>query len=219
MALSGRTDRGVHAKNQILAFSTDKPDLAIRALNGQLPPDIWVNAWTEVPDSFYPRYDVRDRTYRYYYSTKPSDIPRMSQAARLFLGKHDFRCFARIEPGKSPIKTIDRIEITVDDDGCRLEITAQSFLWHMVRCIAASLLQVSEGTMSYADIDRYLSANCTQTRSNRPPLMVYILWDVRADLDWHKISGAFCKDPKNCSRFRAPSTFLWTIYSLLLPAR
>jgi len=217
MALSGRTDRGVHAKNQILAFSTDKPDLAIRALNGQLPPDIWVNAWTEVPDSFYPRYDVRDRTYRYYYSTKPSDIPRMSQAARLFLGKHDFRCFARIEPGKSPIKTIDRIEITVDDDGCRLEITAQSFLWHMVRCIAASLLQVSEGTMSYADIDRYLSANCTNKVKPAPPHGL-ILWDVRADLDWHKIVAPSAKIRK-IVQDSEHLHLLGTIYSLLLPAR
>jgi tRNA pseudouridine38-40 synthase len=217
LALSGRTDRGVHAKCQILAFSTQNPDLAVRALNGQLPPDIWVTAWAYVPDSFYPRYDVINRTYRYYFSRPPSDIRAMRDAAGLFLGTHDFRCFARIEPGKSPIKTIDLVAIVSDDDGCRLEVTAQSFLWHMVRCMAGSICLVSEGKMSMRDLMKYLSGVCKNKVKPAPPDGL-ILWDVQADLDWHEIPASGLK-VKRIIRQSEELHLLGRVYSLLLPGR
>ena len=65
---AGRTDRGVHARGQVIAFSTEFPDRAIKALNIQLPPDIWCTAYSEVLPAFHPRYDARSRTYRYYFS-------------------------------------------------------------------------------------------------------------------------------------------------------
>ncbi|MCA1916924.1 tRNA pseudouridine(38-40) synthase TruA [Methanospirillum hungatei] len=217
LALSGRTDRGVHAKCQILAFSTSHPDLAVRALNGQLPPDIWVTDWAQVPDSFYPRYDVINRTYRYYFSRPPSDLRAMSDAAGLFLGTHDFRCFARIEPGKSPVKTIDLITVVSDEDGCRLIVTAQSFLWHMVRCIAGSLFQVSEGEMTMRDLAQYLSGACKNKVKPAPPDGL-ILWDVQADLDWHEIPVQGLK-VKRIVRQSEELHLLGTVYSLLVPGR
>ncbi|ABD42102.1 tRNA pseudouridine synthase A [Methanospirillum hungatei JF-1] len=217
LALSGRTDRGVHAKCQILALSTHNPDLAVRALNGQLPPDIWVSAWAYAPESFYPRYDVIIRTYRYYFSRPPSDINAMRDAAGLFLGTHDFRCFARIEPGKSPVKTIDRIEVISDENGCRLEVTAQSFLWHMVRCMAGSLYQVSEGEMAIRDLTQYLKGECKNKVKPAPPEGL-ILWDVQADLDWHEIPAPGLK-VKRIARQSEELHLLGTVYSLLLPGR
>ncbi|HOJ95458.1 MAG TPA: tRNA pseudouridine(38-40) synthase TruA [Methanospirillum sp.] len=214
VALSGRTDRGVHARCQILALSTSVPDRAIRALNGQLPPDIWVTAWAFVPDSFSPRHDVTSRTYRYYFSRPPQNVPAMRDAAAEFVGKHNFQCFARIEPGKSPIRTIDGIAIILDENGCRLEVTAQSFLWHMVRCIAASLLQISEGTLTIEELRRYLSGVCTNKIKPAPPDGL-ILWDVHTDLDWHRIPVSGLK----AGRIRKQSEelhLLGTVYSLLL---
>jgi len=214
LALSGRTDRGVHAKSQILALSTHNPDLAVRALNGQLPPDIWVTAWAYAPLSFYPRYDVKSRTYRYYFSRTPSDVASMTEAAGLFLGTHDFRCFARIEPGKNPVKTIDRLEIISDPDGCRLEVTAQSFLWHMVRCIAGSLFQISEGEMTVRELEQYLSGICNNKVKPAPPDGL-ILWDVHADLDWHEMAAMGLK-VKRIIRQSEEMHLLGTVYSLLL---
>jgi len=214
VALSGRTDRGVHARCQILALSTSVPDRAIRALNGQLPPDIWVTAWASVPDSFYPRHDVTGRTYRYYFCRTPENIPAMRDAAAEFVGRHNFSCFARIEPGKSPIRTVDRIAIVLDEDGCRLEVTAQSFLWHMVRCIAASLLQISDGTLTIGELRTYLSGVCTNKIKPAPPEGL-ILWDVHADLDWHRIPVLRLK----AGRIQKQSEelhLLGTVYSLLL---
>lgn len=187
LALSGRTDRGVHARCQILAFSTKKPDLAIRALNGQLPPDIWATFWSYAPQDFYPRYDVLNRTYRFYFAKIPPDISAMQTAATLFLGKHDFTCFARIEEGKSPLKSIDTIEIHRDESHCWIEITAVSFLWHMVRCIATALFSVSNGEITTDKLQKYLTGACTNKIKPAPPDGL-ILWDVECPLEWSEMT-------------------------------
>lgn len=186
LMLSGRTDRGVHARCQILSFSTHYPDRAVRALNGQLPPDIWVIGWTLVPDGFSPRYDVISRTYRYYYPQGPSDVELMRQAADLISGHHDFTCFARLEPGKNPLITVESIRVDQEDDSCWLTITARSFLWHMVRCIACSAFRVSEGELSLDDILTLLSGTCKNKAKPAPPEGL-ILWDVKTDLSWNPI--------------------------------
>ena len=217
LALSGRTDRGVHARNQVLAFSTHCPDRAVRALNGQLPYDIWVNSWAYVPDSFYPRYDVISRTYRYYYSRTPSDVSAMKAAAGLFKGTHDFRCFARVEPGKNPVKTIDHIEIITGKDECLLEISAQGFLWHMVRCIAGALLQVSEGTLTAAELLYYLSGECKNKVKPASPDGL-ILWDVDTDLDWQEMTIPNLKTGR-IIRKSEELLLLGKVYSLLLSGR
>lgn len=138
----------------------------------------------------------------------------MTDAAGLFLGTHDFRCFARIEPGKNPVRTIDRIDIISDEDGCRLEITAQSFLWHMVRSIAGSLFQISEGEMTITDLKQYLSGACTNKVKPAPPDGL-ILWDVHADLDWHKVAAIGLK-VRRIIRQSEEMHLLGTVYSLLM---
>jgi tRNA pseudouridine38-40 synthase len=215
LAMSGRTDRGVHARCQILALSTSNPDRAIRAINGQLPPDIWVTSWSYAPETFYPRYDVINRTYRFYFSQVPSDIDAMKDSALLFLGKHDFTCFARIEPGKTPEKTIDAVEILYNESGLWLEITAQSFLWHMVRCIAASLMQVSEGTLSRSGLEKYLSGACKNKIKPAPPDGL-ILWDVKTDLDWQEMNVPGLKT-RRLQNQAEELLLLGKVYSLLVP--
>jgi len=217
LALSGRTDRGVHARCQVLAFSTSRPDRAIRALNGQLPPDVWAASWSYVPKQYHPRYDVINRTYRYCFSCMPSDIPAMKKAASLLLGKHDFSCFARIEPGKNPERNIDRIEIVCDDSGCWFEVTAQSFLWHMVRSIAGALLSVSEGSLSARDIEHYLAGNCKNKIKPAPPEGL-ILWDVTADLKWQDMDVPGLKT-RRLVRQAEEALLLGRVYSLLVPTK
>ena len=70
---AGRTDRGVHARGQVIAFTTDAPDRAIATINLQLPPDLWCSAYAVVPEQFHPRYDAKSRTYRYFFSEVPKN--------------------------------------------------------------------------------------------------------------------------------------------------
>ena len=214
LALSGRTDRGVHARCQILAFSTASPDRAVRALNGQLPPDIWVTSYSQVLPEFYPRYDVISRTYRFYYAKMPQNIGGMREAASLLLGEHDFSCFARVEPGKNPVKIVDRLDLYTGDGWCWLEITAGSFLWHMVRCIAAALLGISEGTLSMDTLLEYLKGTCTNKIKPAPPDGL-ILWDVATDISWQEIPMPGLKTRKLAEKAEYHH-LLGRVYSLLL---
>lgn len=186
LALSGRTDRGVHARCQIVAFTTPYPDRARRALPGQLPPDIWVTDFCEVPQFYSPRRDVLVRTYRYIFAEVPGVPDRMQDAARLFIGKHDFSCFSRVEAGKDPERNI--ISLTIHEDGgrCWFEITAWSFLWHMVRSIATCLLDVAAGERSPADIRLMLQGRCDhKVRPAHPDGL--ILWEITDTLPWRPV--------------------------------
>jgi tRNA pseudouridine38-40 synthase len=179
---AGRTDRGVHACGQVVAFSTEAPERAVRALNFQLPPDIWITGYAEVGNQFHPRFDARSRTYRYYYPVQTSDPQAMDRAARQFIGSHNFTNFARIH-GKNPWRTI--LNITVADDGkftC-LEVTAESFLWHQVRCMAAALLLIGEGESCEDSIAHLLEAE-TDSPLQPAPAECLILWDTDCGITW-----------------------------------
>ncbi|HWQ68148.1 MAG TPA: tRNA pseudouridine(38-40) synthase TruA [Methanospirillum sp.] len=186
LAFSGRTDRGVHARSQIIAFTTPLPDRARRALPGQLPPDIWAFGFCEVPERYSPRKHVISRTYRYLYGGRPANLPQMQEAAECFIGRHNFRCFARIEPDKIPWRTVLAIRVYEEEGICRIEITAESYLWHMVRGIASALLKVGNGTLSRDQIIRMLSGECT-SRIDPAPSEGLILWDIDDDLSWQPL--------------------------------
>jgi len=137
---AGRTDRGVHSRGQVIAFTTDAPDRAIGTVNLQLPPDLWCSAYAEVPAEFHPRYDAKSRTYRYYFSEVPKKMDEMEKAYRHFLGIHDFSHFARVKD-KNPVRNILAIRVDEEDGFVFLEVTAESFLWHQVRCMATAILR------------------------------------------------------------------------------
>ncbi|MBZ5514949.1 MAG: tRNA pseudouridine(38-40) synthase TruA [Acidobacteriia bacterium] len=120
---SGRTDAGVHALNQVANFKTSSPipcENLVKALNNLLPPTVRVKQAQEVSASFHARYDVRAKTYRYrilqapvcspflwrfvWHYPFPLDVDRMEEAARVFLGEHDFTSFAAAgcEAGEKP---------------------------------------------------------------------------------------------------------------------
>jgi tRNA pseudouridine38-40 synthase len=141
---AGRTDRGVHASGQVVAFTTDVPDRAIQTLNLQLPADCWCTGYAEVAPEFHPRYDSKSRTYRYYFSKTPADVAAMEWAAHCFLGHHNFTNFARVRD-KNPWRNILKIGIGENEGFTYLEVKAESFLWHQVRCMATALLKVGEG--------------------------------------------------------------------------
>jgi tRNA pseudouridine38-40 synthase len=185
---AGRTDRGVHACGQVVAFSTPCPDRARQALNCQLPPDIWCTATTVVPDTFHPRYDARSRTYRYYFSEIPKDPQVMESVAREFLGEHNFTNFARVGD-KNPYRKILAIRIGTEGRFVYLEVTAESFLWHQVRCMASALFSVGNGEQ---DVDGIrLLFNEAASRPIQPaPAEGLVLWDTDCGVTWELLSAA-----------------------------
>ena len=112
---SGRTDRGVHALEQNACFKTTRTMQEsewLKALNGLLPDDIYIKSVVFEKEDFHPRFDVKQKTYLYkinlgeynpferdyvYQLNKNIDLDKFIQASKLFIGKHDFRCFCANE--------------------------------------------------------------------------------------------------------------------------
>jgi len=179
---AGRTDRGVHSCGQVVAFTTDVPDRAIQTLNLQLPPDCWCTGYAEVAPEFHPRYDTKSRTYRYYFSKTPADIAAMERASHYFIGRHNFTNFARVRD-KNPWRNILKIGIGENEGFHYLEVKAESFLWHQVRCMATSLLQVGEG-----ETDETFIVSLLEGEVKRPPQPApaegLVLHDTDCEIVW-----------------------------------
>jgi tRNA pseudouridine38-40 synthase len=182
---AGRTDRGVHARGQIVAFTTDAPDRAIGTINLQLPPDLWCYAYTEVPKEFHPRYDAKSRTYRYFFSETPLEKEMMEMASRHFLGIHDFSHLARVRD-KNPLRNILAIHVAEEGGFVYLEVTAESFLWHQVRCMAAVLLRVGNGELTDDSVRWYLQGEADKPVSPAPAEGL-VLWDTDCGLRWSSL--------------------------------
>ncbi|MDD2778422.1 MAG: tRNA pseudouridine(38-40) synthase TruA [Methanocellales archaeon] len=149
---AGRTDKGVHALEQVVAFNTDAPDRAIpRAITNELPADIWVWSRAEVPKTFDPRRDAISREYRYVLYGKGLDISRMRDTSKLLIGVHDFSNFATNakEDERGTKRRIERVEIRIDGSFMTLDITADSFMWNMIRKIVTGLSMVGDGSKDY----------------------------------------------------------------------
>ncbi|QSZ67315.1 tRNA pseudouridine(38-40) synthase TruA [Methanofollis aquaemaris] len=143
-SFAGRTDRGVHAAGQVCAFTTAEPERAVAALRYELPADIWTTGWAEVDDWFSPRKEATARTYRYFFDEHPGDTALMDLAAEAFLGEHDFTLLSR-RSERNPVRRVHAARVFDEDDFCVFEVTAESFLWNMVRCMASALAAVGRG--------------------------------------------------------------------------
>jgi len=162
---AGRTDSGVHALQQVVHFETT----AIRSernwvlgLNSNLPHDINVTWARPVDDDFSARFSALNRSYRYlilnrvsrsavhhkkmWWVFSPLDIERMQAAADQLVGHHDFSAFrAKLCQAHSPIKTVEKIQISKQGDCIAIDVKAQSFLHHMVRNLVGVLVPIGEG--------------------------------------------------------------------------
>ncbi len=166
---AGRTDAGVHGVMQVVHFDTPlSRDLAswVHGTNAFLPADIAVQWAREVPDDFHARFSAIARRYAYVLLESPVrpsveagrvgwayrtlDAEPMRRAAGYLLGEHDFTSFrASSCQAKSPVKTLQRIEITSRGTGptryWRFEFEANAFLHHMIRNLMGALLPIGQG--------------------------------------------------------------------------
>ncbi|MBT3439561.1 MAG: tRNA pseudouridine(38-40) synthase TruA [SAR86 cluster bacterium] len=159
---SGRTDAGVHAQEQVIHFETQTTRTEGAWLfggNANLPSDVNFKWAKEVNDDFHARFNAHARSYEYkihhhpvrsslktgYYLWEPRslNIDDMRKAAAFLVGEHDFSCFrGSMCQAKSPIKTIEYLQIDEIDDDLIIKVKANAFLHHMVRNLVGTLLKI-----------------------------------------------------------------------------
>ncbi|NLC63171.1 MAG: tRNA pseudouridine(38-40) synthase TruA [Thermoanaerobacterales bacterium] len=165
---AGRTDAGVHAKEQVINFHT-KMRIPIEkipyAINSQLPEDIVAYEAEVVADSFHARFCAKSKIYNYtiynapypspilrkyaYFSPKPLDINAMREASHEFIGTHDFSAFkASGSPVKNSVRHVKMLEVLEKDNIIFIKIEADGFLYNMTRIIAGTLLDVGLGKIA-----------------------------------------------------------------------
>lgn len=169
---SGRTDAGVHAQGQTANFfcTGDKSaEEILRELRRYLPEDIGINSCVEVPERFHARLSAKKKTYRYRLWTgdepcvfarkyvaffrEPLDEKAMAEAAELLLGRHDFRAFcANSHMKKSTVRTIYDLKIQRTGPELDITVTADGFLYNMMRILVGTLIEVGRGERTVESI-------------------------------------------------------------------
>ena len=153
---SGRTDKGVHALDAVVAFETDASQLALpRHINTYLPAGIWTWARADVPLTFNARQNARMREYQYFLCNRQFDVRTMCEAANLLLGEHDFHNFS-LEKRRPTVRTVFSSRVQVSGSFIVVEIAANSFLWNMMRKIVTALTLVGNGQRSVAWFENVL---------------------------------------------------------------
>lgn len=172
----GRTDAGVHARHYTANFFTSSEIACEKlplAINSKLGEDIRVFEAEEVAEDFHARFSAKSKTYAYKIVNKPFfdvflakyswfyplklDTGKMREAAEHIKGTHDFAAFmAAGSPVKSTVRTVSQLEIFENDGVIDIEITADGFLYNMVRIITGTLVYVGCGKLEAKDIDDIL---------------------------------------------------------------
>jgi tRNA pseudouridine38-40 synthase len=148
---ASRTDRGVSALGNVCAFDTEMSSEELFKVFPLDSSDVFVYGIHAVAPGFYPRHANR-REYRYYLRRNDLDIDAMLSAAGLFTGEHNFQNFARVEPLKDPVRTIDLILVDVQDDFLVIDFSAQTFLWNQIRRVVSALQKVGSGALCLENV-------------------------------------------------------------------
>jgi tRNA pseudouridine38-40 synthase len=199
VAGSGRTDAGVHARRQVVNFHshTEKEAKDILSYcNRYLPEDIVVTEAAEVSERFHSRLNTSGKCYHYQVvnSSIPDvflrkyaflveevlDVEAMKQAAALLVGEHDFKSFTSAKKGKkSTVRRIDVIQIkTGKDHLLTFSVRGNGFLFHMVRIMMGTLLEVGMGKRTPQSMTALLQAKDREQAGFLAPAHGLTLWDV-----------------------------------------
>jgi tRNA pseudouridine38-40 synthase len=191
---AGRTDAGVHARGQVIAFTyhgrLDREDLQI-ALQAVLPADVSIGHLRRVQPGFRPRYRARYREYRYSIWNGPRDplreryalgvreqldVDAMREAAKAFVGEHDFSAFGGRD--RQPVRRLHRVEVRRAGRQITIIVVGDAFLRGMVRRMVAALLRVGRGQASVDEIRVALGSNEPAFRGEAAPAHGLVLWRV-----------------------------------------
>lgn len=196
---AGRTDAGVHALGQVAHLDLEKEtttDTLRDAVNHHLKPAAIAVLAAEVADpEFHARFSATARGYLYrivnrraplaldrgraWFVPAPLDAQAMGEAARALVGKHDFTSFRAAEcQAKSPVKTLDVLEVTREGAEIRVRARARSFLHHQVRNMVGTLKLAGAGKWSRADVEKALAARDRAAAGPTAPAEGLYLLDV-----------------------------------------
>ncbi|NJE03106.1 tRNA pseudouridine(38-40) synthase TruA [Thermococcus sp. MV11] len=175
---ASRTDRGVSAFFNVISFVPgERGDLARPEILNHHLRDVWVLGVAEVPDEFHPRFWAKEKTYRYYLVDEGFDLETMLECAKLFEGTHDFSAFAKLEPGRDPVRTISSIVMTQRGGYYVVEISGESFLWEMVRRIVNALRFCGLGLLEVGEVKSMLEGIYTK-KIPPAPAEGLVLWHI-----------------------------------------
>ncbi len=189
---SGRTDAGVHAIGQVAHFDTDK-DLGqkfVSGLNYYLPEDIRIRRAEVAENDFHARFSAKQKTYVYLMYESPTDSPllryratrtdkmdadAMNDACSAFLGEKDFAAFRSTgSDTATTVRTVSEASVKRRGEFIVFSVTADGFLYNMVRKMAAALIEVGYKKMSKEEVCSLLNAGAVFTRV-APPQGLYLL--------------------------------------------
>ena len=196
---AGRTDAGVHAKGQVIAFdtgSTHSSDTFARALNSLLPDDIAVRAAHRVNGGFDPRRQALSRRYRYTILnsptpspfsrrtvcmvTEPLNVRKMQKAAKLMIGRHDFARFCGpLEDGRSStVRHIYEASVKNRNRLVTFDVEGNAFLPHQVRRMAGALVDIGRGKLSLDELKCMIDGGTTEAVARPLPAPGLCLMEV-----------------------------------------
>ncbi|MDP3271454.1 MULTISPECIES: tRNA pseudouridine(38-40) synthase TruA [Limnobacter] len=194
---AGRTDTGVHARQQVVHFDTaaDRPLTAwIKGVNNSLPPTISVLGAKQLDASFHARFSAVSRTYRYYFYSAPVrdpfkrfmtwvhyplDLAAMRRAAECLLGTHDFSAFRASQcQAASPVRTLFALNLIEAVDHCYFEIHGNAFLHHMVRNLMGSLMEVGQHRQAESWLRDVLESRNRSLAAKTYPAQGLSLWNI-----------------------------------------
>lgn len=173
-----RTDAGVHANDFYCHIDCDEkfPETAFtRGLNGLLPNDIAIKDCREVDNDFHARYNARGKTYVYkilnttnkdvflsrytWQIERPLDLEKMNAFAKKIIGTHDFCAFSSSgRTVEDTVRTITDCKVSKNGDVVTLSVTANGFLYNMVRIIVGTAVEVSDGKIDVNTIEEILNS-------------------------------------------------------------
>lgn len=212
-----RTDAGVHANMYCLSVRISRTyknkksfkipcENLVFALNNILPRDIAVIKCQDVPPDFHARYSCRGKQYLYkilntqirnpflesyaLHYRYPMDIEKMTQAAKFYLGKHDFTSFCNINNNVrgDMVRNVKKFEILKKDSMIEMKVEADGFLYNMVRIMVGTLLKVCQGKLSPTDIPYVIDGkDRTKAGKTAPPQGLYlnkVFYDLGDEKDY-----------------------------------
>lgn len=201
MVVAGRTDRGVHARHQVVSFDAAagrlEPDALVRTLNKLCGPEIAIGAATIVSPTFDARHDAIGRVYRYrihndpvpdpfharfaWQVPEPLDLATMQLAADGFVGSHDFTSFCRRNKSRDDevlVRRVRRALVWPDGDAVWVELAANAFCHQMVRSIVGTLVAVGAGQRRAGEVGAMLAALDRHAAPPIAPPHGLALWKV-----------------------------------------
>lgn len=190
-----RTDSGVHANMYCVSIDTDmniEPQNVVMALNGFLPKDVVVKACKEVLMGFHPRYSVDSKEYLYkinnadirdafnanysYYYRRKIDAEYLNKEAKAFIGTYDYSGFCSVKSDvEDTVRTVKAFDVWREGDMVYFKVSADGFLYNMVRIMVGTLLFVSEGKIKEGELlDVIESKDRKRAGKTAPPQGLYL---------------------------------------------